>query len=230
MKMRYPFATTILLAWLALPVHAGRPLATDDAGVIETGQCEVESFLARASEREAPSTRGGTVQFGCGVGTQTQVALSAATFRTAGQSEQVWTLSGKTALGEAAGGTWALAYGLNAVKAPGRSLGHEGSFINGVLTFPLGNVLKMHANLGWSHSQAGHQSTTNWALALEHGNSSGVDVMAETFASDRESSPWIQLGLRWAAMPDKLFIDASWGRQTGSTHPSQLTLGLKFAF
>ena len=57
---------------------------------------------------------------------------------------------------------------------------------------------------------ASRRSTTNWALALEHGNSSGVDVMAETFASDRESSPWIQLGLRWAAMPDKLFIDASW--------------------
>jgi len=230
MNTQYPFATAVLLAWLALPVHAGRPLATDDAGVIETGQCEVESFLARASERGTPSTQGGSMQFGCGVGTQTQVALAAASFRTAGQSEQVWTLSGKTAFGEAAGGTWALAYGLNAVKAPGRSLSHEGSFVNGVLTLALRDALKMHANLGWSHSQAGRQSTTNWALALEQSTSAGVDVMAEAFASDRESSPWIQLGLRWAAMPDKLFIDGSWGRQTGSTRPSLLTVGLKFAF
>jgi hypothetical protein len=42
----------IALAW-ALPAHAGRPLVTDDAGIVEARACHVESWLQDESGSRA---------------------------------------------------------------------------------------------------------------------------------------------------------------------------------
>jgi hypothetical protein len=223
-------AIASLLVSVCTLACAGRPLVTEDAAVIEKAACEVESFAARTTERGSPSVRGTSLQLACGIVGHTQLALASATARSGGESERSWTFAGKTAVAESSLGAWALAWGLAAVQPAGTSLKHETSFVNGVLTMPLNDSLKLHANLGWSRSQSDRQSRTGWSLALERNAAAGIDVMGETFANDRDKSPWIQFGLRWAAVQDRLFLDASWGRQTSSSRPTLLTVGLKAAF
>lgn len=53
--------------------------------------------------------------------------------------------------------------------------------------------------------------------------------MAEFFGNDRDK-PWANAGLRWNAIPGKVMIDGSYGRQAGSQGASLATLGMKFAF
>lgn len=227
-----PALGALALACLCPPALAGRPIVTEDAGVLDRGACEVETFGLRATERATPSTTGLSVQFGCGVGYRSQVALAATSARSDGQTERGLALVGKTALNEPTdtGPAWTLAWGLDAVKPSGDSLDHETTFLNGVVSLPITKSLKLHANLGWSHSQSASQSTTGWAVALERSLPAGIDLLGEVFADDRERSPWVQIGVRWAAVPDKLFLDASWGMQTSSSRPKALTIGLKAAF
>ena len=220
-----------LLAASSTTALAGRPLATEDAGVVERGACEVESFLARATERGSPAVNGASLQLGCGIAGNSQVALALATARGGGESERGIALNGKTALGEPANGNaWAVSWGLAAVRPDGGSMKHESSFINGVYTRAIDDALKLHANLGWSRSQSARQSTTGWALALERSMPASIDLMGEVFGNDRDSAPWVQVGLRWTVVPEKFFLDTSLGRQMNSNRPQQFTLGLKAAF
>lgn len=224
--------TLLVALCIATTSHAGRPLVTEDAGVLEKGSCELETYARRLTERAAPSSNGFLLQYGCGVGMRTQVALAATMDRADGATVRGLAFGGKTSIsdGGEADPSWTLAWGLTAEKSPGASLGHETTWLNGVFSMPLGKDLKLHANLGWTRAQSTHQSTTGWAVALERSTASGIDVMGEAFASDRDRAPWLQVGLRWAAVPEKVFVDGSWGFQTVSSRPRMLTVGLKAAF
>lgn len=224
--------TLLVALCIATTSHAGRPLVTEDAGVLEKGSCELETYARRLTERAAPSSNGFSLQYGCGVGMRTQVALAATMDRADGATVRGLAFGGKTSIsdGGEADPSWTLAWGLTAEKSPGASLGHETTWLNGVFSMPLGKDLKLHANLGWTRAQSTHQSTTGWAVALERSTASGIDVMGEAFASDRDRAPWLQVGLRWAAVPEKVFVDGSWGFQTVSSRPRMLTVGLKAAF
>ena len=224
--------TLLVALCIATTSHAGRPLVTEDAGVLEKGSCELETYARRLTERAAPASNGFSLQYGCGVGMRTQVALAATMDRADGATVRGLAFGGKTSLsdGGEADPSWTLAWGLTAEKSPGASLGHETTWLNGVFSMPLGKDLKLHANLGWTRAQSTHQSTTGWAVALERSTASGIDVMGEAFARDRDRAPWLQVGLRWAAVPEKVFVDGSWGFQTVSSRPRMLTVGLKAAF
>jgi hypothetical protein len=53
--------------------------------------------------------------------------------------------------------------------------------------------------------------------------------MAEVAGDDR-GEPWLNAGLRWTAIADRLFVDASYGVQMNSARARLATIGLKFAF
>jgi hypothetical protein len=217
---------------LSLPAHAGRPLATDDAGTLEPGDCELESYAGHGRANDAPSSQRLSAQLGCGALKGTQVALAAVRDRSDGQQVQTLNLTGKTRLHQAAddGPSFALAYGLSWQRTTGSALRHECGLLNGIMSWPVSDDLTLHANLGWSHNQSVRADTTNWSVAIEHGVGHGIDLMAEILDDDRSHQPWLQTGMRWAAVPDKLFLDASLGAQSGSRHARAVTLGLRYAF
>lgn len=226
-------AIAVALA-LAPSAHAGRPLVTEDANVLDRGACELESFAARARERDAPSTRSISVQAGCGIGLDTQLALQAVRTR-GGEAGDTLALVGKTALraptDDSAGFTIAYALGADRPRDdPGwRRFRAETGTVLGVLTAPLG-VATLHANLGWTRQRSSGTNSTLWAVAVEREQALGpVDLMAETYGDDR-SAPWLALAARWAVIPERLMLDASYGVQTASGHPRLVTVGVKFAF
>ena len=58
------------------PALAGRPLQTEDAGVLEPGACEIEGATHRLSAAGERSTES-HIQWGCGIGWTSQIAVAA---------------------------------------------------------------------------------------------------------------------------------------------------------
>ena len=78
--------------------QAARPLATEDADVLDRGQCEAEGVIAQSKPAGQPSTRGWTALGTCGVGANTQLILAYNRSRTDDASLSGLLFGGKTAL------------------------------------------------------------------------------------------------------------------------------------
>lgn len=224
-------AAALLLGGLSLNAHAGRPLATEDAGVLERGECELESFIGRQRATGQPSTRSSSLQLGCGVSGGSQLALAVARERSDDEGVTSLTLLGKTLLHEVdEGPSFTLAWSASADRIALIGWRHAETSLTGVMTLALAKDLNFHANLGWSRNQQTRQDTTRWGLALEQSTEHGFDLMGELFDDDRSHHPWVQAGLRWTAIPGKLFFDTSYGFQTGRDGARAFTVGLRYAF
>lgn len=77
--------------------QAGRPLITEDAGVLGRAECEWEGFLARSHDAGLRS-RDWSTQVGCGIGWRSQIALGYGESRVAGLRVRAVGLGGKTGL------------------------------------------------------------------------------------------------------------------------------------
>lgn len=233
MKLARLLLGAALLLGLAGPSVAGRPLSTEDAGVLDPGSCELESYLGLSREPASPDSRLQSVQLGCGAVEGTQLALLHQRGRSGATRTRSLAVAGKTRLhdGGEAHPSWALAWGLGQTDdGSGAGLRADQAYLNGVASWPLSAHLMLHGNLGWSHSRLAGQSRTSWAVALEKAATDHLDLMGELFDDDRSHSPWLQLGLRWAVLPDRLWLDASQGWQSGGTRARAFTLGLRLAF
>ena len=78
-------------------------------------------------------------------------------------------------------------------------------------------------------SAAERTSSTLWSVAAERTGLGRWDAMAEVFGDDR-TDPWINGGLRFAAIAGRLFLDGSYGVQLGSGRARLARLGMKLAF
>jgi hypothetical protein len=215
---------------LAGAAQAGRPLATEDADVLDRGRCEWESFAARESASGNPSTNGWATQVGCGFAAQAQVALGYQRSRSDGVSAAGWILGGKVGLLPRREGSTGvtLAWGLTAEKSAGESMRHEGSTIAVVATRELADGLLGHGNLGWARSERERQSRGTWNLAAEWAAGEGLDLMAEVYGEER-AKPWHGAGVRYA-IGQRLSVNASYGVHRETPRTTLWTLGFKLEF
>lgn len=222
--MRTAFVLSLALA--ACVAQAGRPLQAEDAAVMDPHACELEGAhgdwrLGGGGQRQT------SLQLGCGVGWGTEVALNVIRPRELA-------LNGKTRL---ASSTWAdgdaqltLAWTLSHrhVETAWRRSG-AGLILVGSL--PLTRDLTLHANLGHQRDEVLNRRSATWALAVEHGGfgeGGRWQPMVEVFGDDR-GKPWGNAALRVALLPDRVFVDASYGRQFAGARARLTTVGFKIA-
>ena len=191
----------------------------------------MELSASRERQEASAATGVGRAQFGCGVGLRSQIAFSVAMEQAEGDRSHHAALSGKTWLRELTeedtGITIAWAAGF--LHPHGRQLDREAYEVRAVVTHPVGRWL-LHGNLGWLRSQTEHRDSTVWGAAIERlGLLGPIDAMFEFFGESGEKA-WANAGLRWNAVPGQVFVDGSYGRQTGRDGGSLVTLGLKLAF
>lgn len=231
MKLKTILATAAACA-SPLISQAGRPLQTEDAGILEAKTCEVEGATARARVAGAPTLRDSALQLGCGVGFNSQLALAVSTASDGTDRERGLRLGGKTELWSAGGDDGAaltLAWGMERARAgSGGGWKTSGVDARAVVSIPAG-PLTWHLNLGHERDTQARASTTAWGVALEHEGYGPLAPMAELFGNDREA-PWWNLGLRYTMAKDKAYIDMSYGRQMSGGTPSLLTVGFKLVF
>ncbi len=215
------------------PAYAGRPLQTEDAGVLDLRGCEIEGAHSRFSVAE---TRAYDTDFGfsCGVGFRSQLGLGRTWGRADSASSSGAGVGGKTWLWRATGdeGTAVtLAYGLSSARKEG---GWETSnhSLNVVTSIPV-SAGQVHLNLGNTKDHIEKLSSTAWNIAYESNgydfNGINLAPMGEIFGDDREA-PWWNLALRATVIPDTLFVDFSYGRQITTGTPKWVTAGFKVAF
>jgi hypothetical protein len=230
-------ASCLALMVLSSSAVAGRPLVTEDAGFIDRGGFELESYTHRQSARDTMALSGFHVQSNAGIGFNTQLGIGVDTLRQynpafdTNESTGEYAISGKTGIKELSDDAYgiAVAYGIDRTRAVGERFRDDNATINGAVTVPVGKWL-LHANLGWQRSRLAATTATTWAFAVERRAAIGpLDLGVETFGNDHDPA-WIQVGARWVVQEDRTFVDASYGLQAGSTDARQFTLGFKLVF
>jgi hypothetical protein len=217
-------------AALTLPAHAARPLATEDADVLDRGRCEWESFAGQESERDAPVGHSQTMQVGCGIGGRMQLALPYTHTRSGGVAASGAAVGGKFALVPREGNSLglALAWALTAQQSPGQAMQHESSALNLAATQAITAAWTAHANLGWTRSHSAGTSAGTWSLAGEWAVQEGFDVMAEIYG-EQQSKPWQAAGVRYA-FSDNLSVNGSFAVQGDAPRTRLWTVGVNVAF
>lgn len=229
-----PSLFVLLLTVWAQPGFAGRPFATEDAGVLERRRCEIESYYTNVQDKAASRDTSWWVQGGCGIGGKTQLAVGTGRGRSDGVAETTAAVVGKTELyAIAEGPTLTAAYSLgtsrsteSSWKQPWSAWRQTGTTAALVVTVPGTN--QWHANVGWLRSRDAPRNATWWALAWERSLGDAFSVGAETYGTDREAA-WIGIGARWN-FSESLVFDTSLARQTDSLRARQWTLGLKLGW
>lgn len=226
-------ACAVVLLLAASAAWAGRPFVTEDAGVITAGECELETFLSRTTMRDEASTRGGWIQPGCGVGLATQLSIGAGRSRSGIERETQAALTGKTALraltDEQAGVT--IAYSISGRRARGVSFKHDATAVAAVVSLPVEKDLLVHANFGWQRAEKDRRNTGVWATAIESLSVwPDLDVGAEVFGDSRTAGVYVGAGARYALKPERVFVDASWARQSARARGTLATIGVKLTF
>jgi len=212
--------------------HAGRPLVTEDAGVLERGDCEFEAIGSRLSVSGA-SARTAQLQLSCGVGLQTQIQGSLAATSLEGDRSTQAAVSAKTSLreltDEQAGFT--LAYSFAGSKPTDLGWRYDLTTLFGVVTVPVRKDLLLHGNLGASYSRVERQTSAIWAGAVEWLRiaESAFDAMVESFGTQRDPL-WLNLGIRYTVVPERFSVNVSYGAQGGSERAKLATLGFKLNF
>lgn len=218
------FLPPVLLLACAAPVHAGRPLQTDDAGVIEAGACEFEAAAARESAEGAHAHQR-SAQLGCGTSFKTEFAVAVLRAKEPADTVRGLELGGKTALSQAVALSFVLAWARPELEGWRRAAQR----VNLIYTAALPADLSLHANLGHAHYRPDRRSATTWGLALEHAGIGPVAPMVELTGDDRGAPSW-NTGLRWTAVADTLFLDVSCGQRIAPARPRVVALGLTYAF
>jgi len=226
-------AAALCALTLSTAALAGRPLQTEDAGVLDRGACELEGAQQRLRVLGETGTKNGLTA-NCGVGWSSQLGLGLAWARAGGDRSRSGGLGGKTALwaGEGDGApALTLAWGVGADRDGGhwRRSDHFATLVASVGAGP-GTV---HLNLGHVREREARRTLTTWNLAWEYdGLAIGglmLAPMGEVFGDDH-GDRWWNLAVRLTVVPDRVFFDLSYGRQIRAEKARLVTAGFKLTF
>jgi hypothetical protein len=224
-----PGLAALALACFSTQVFAARPFFTDDADVIKPGSCEIEIVQAAQWARAEPSERASSGQLGCGVGASTELTLAGLRL-TRGQDDWPALIAGgKTGLLPVADGELglALAYALTGEKLPGSEFRVTRGAASLVTTQTLGRTL-VHGNFGFARDRVEGKNLPVWGMAVER-IGTRFDYGGELYGESTRSA-WLGAGARYAVLPDRFSIDASYAMRGNSARVRRATVGVTLAF
>lgn len=201
--MRKLFALTLLVGGFDAPLDAlaARPMAVDDASILDAKSCQLESWRAHGGgQSEAWAMPA------CNFGGDWEMALGAARIG----ASTTTLLQGKTVFRPLATDDW----GIGLVLARQAGAGAAWS-ANVPFSVSLGgDRLVLHANTGLQRDTVEKSSAASWGLGADIalGKRSGLTV--ETLGQQR-GRPLRQAGLRHSLLHDRLQIDATYGKRGG---------------
>ncbi len=203
-----------LLAWCcAAPpsAWAARPLTTDDAPILDPGQCQLETW----TQRDVGHTHWWAVP-ACNVGGGWEVGAGAGRLQgrdgNRGLTQAV--LQAKTLLAAPENSGWRLGLAVSDQFEPARGLAGDWTAYLPLTVDLQGDRLQWHTNLGWRRERHGNLAAT-WATALEAAVGERGALTVEVFGI-RGGGAWRQLGARYALVPGRADIDIACGEKTGS--------------
>lgn len=225
--MRSYASVLIALALLPVCAYAGRPLATDDASMLEAGACQLELWIDRKREaREvwaAPACNfGGNVEW--------QVA-GARTFEHGRGALSAALVQAKTVLRSVDDNPWGIGLVAGATRLPRRETetGWGDPYLIVPVSFKFGEADNLiHANIGWLRNRADDRNLTLWGLAFEAPLTDSFTLLGETYG-ENSRNPFFRAGGRLNAIKDRLDFDLTYVTRQGGTRAERfLSLGLYY--
>jgi hypothetical protein len=216
----------LIAVGVATASHAGRPLATEDAAILDTGHCQVEAWIDRARD----STQGWLVP-ACNFGFDTEVQVGGARTRADGDTRfseayaQAKTLLRKPTEQE----PWGVGLVVGVVRRPLNEV-HRG-WDNPYVLVPFtqaicGTPFTFHANVGWFRNREARRDLTLWGAAIEAAVTPRATLLAEAYGENSEK-PFVRIGGRWIAIQDRLEVDLTWvTRPGGASEERFVSLGV----
>jgi hypothetical protein len=220
-------AVALALCAAAGLAEAGRPLETDDAGVAETGTCQIETWRERG--KGFHSTVLGAA---CSPVANWEIGVEGARGRSGGERERgaglglKWAPAGASELDTPLG---ELSFGLKLDLAADRSAGEgwrrEGSAAALLATLEAGKNLNLHANLALERERGGG-TEPSLRLAAEWSPAPWGLLFGETRVAKRKAGGnTVALGGRYWAVPERLGLDLTARREAGGGVTWGLGLG-----
>ncbi len=214
----------LLYAALAGAASAGRPLATDDARILEPGRCHVETWVAR---ERGGGARESWLLPACNLGggaAAAEWALGVLRSSDGGARTRGWQAQLKTVLVEADAGRPGLALAFGTQRAAGSAQPY--AYLAG--TWEPQAAWALHANLGAVHEGAVRATRANWAAAAEWSPSAAQSLAFELFGQAGAGARW-QASARRELLPGRLHLDASVARPVSGRGGSgtSVSVGMK---
>jgi hypothetical protein len=219
--MRAPLAVALCAC---LPLHAARPLTTEDAEVLDEKACQVEAWI----DRSRTDTTGWLVP-ACNFGASLEWQFGIARVHADGASRLAESyVQVKTAWRASEESPWGIGAVAGLVRHPGhRSHGWDNPFLTFPFTWRLGeSSALLHANVGASRDREEGSTVATWGVAFETPASERLTLLGEVFRED-QGKPFVRVGARHALVKDRLDIDFTVVVRAGAQRSERLfSLGL----
>lgn len=197
-----------MLCACASVVHAGRPLVTDDARIMEARTCQLESGY-----RHDHDGHEWTAVPACNPNGFFDATIGFARTQSQGATSERVVLQAKTVLRSAPENGWGVGLTIGAIDQtrPGGSPRFGETYLNVPVTFSWhDDAVLLHVNAGLDRNRYGDGTHPTWGAATEIGATSRVTLLAETFGTDR-GRPFWQAGARFTLVPGRVQLDATLG-------------------
>lgn len=216
-----------LSSCLAAGAHAaGGAYAVDDAAIGSAGECQIESWVAVASNGDFV----GVTQPACvaKLGVPVEFTATAQAARFDGEWATLTGLQGKFILLPMGSSNLAVALVLNLLQDTTK--GANVSFANVPVTLKVRDDFRLNLNSGWLHDSIDDANHLTWGAGFEWDFQRQWTLIAEAYGqTGRLSDPRMQAGLRFA--PTKTIdLDIVYGRNIAGENANWITAGLTVRF
>lgn len=218
----------VLLGFCALsvPVYAARPMIADDAKIVDSKSCQLETWFKdtkQATEYWALPA--------CNFTGNLEVTLGGArSINKDSPNETDFVLQGKTILRQFKTNEWGLGLVLGNIRHPsvGRLKHTLGDFyMNVPLTMAFNDdQFLLHANMGLLYEREVSQVQKTWGIGTETKINDSNWLVAEVFGQNDQNA-YYQIGLRHWIIKEIVQIDSAYGNRLNGSE-QWVTVGLRF--
>lgn len=217
----------ILLGLSTVQAWAARPFVTDDARLTTAHSCQLEAWT-----RIYPDSREFWVLPACNPTGNLEFTAGTGHARIDGENptnDYVFQL--KTLFRPLKPNDWGLGLAVGTVNHPDITpgpnlLGNLYAYVPLSISFN-DDDLVIHINSGWLRDKDTGSNKVTWGMGAEYRLIPRLLAIAEVFGDDRQS-PYVQLGARFAIIPDRIQVDATVGQQfSGPSDERWVSFGLR---
>jgi hypothetical protein len=206
-------AAALLLLWVA-HAHAGRPLETDDASILGSGTCQVETWVKRFRD-----TTDLWLLPACNPIGNLELTFGGAWTRGSDTYLSARLAQVKTSFRPLQADDWGIAATLGTTSYPRRAEGNSGAgdpYLYAAFSRSFAaDAWIVHLNLGAVHERDVHEASAVWGFANEIRIAPRTQFLAEIYHLGR-GQPYYQLALRHALVENRVLVDATYGDRTTS--------------
>jgi len=217
-------SVALVAAFISIFAHASRPLITDDAHLLDTGTCQVESYY----RHERAGHEWGALPT-CNPWGLFELQIGGTRAVNEGERDDRVIVQAKTIVKPALPNSWGMALTAGAQDAlrPGATRRFGDAYVNVPLTISWrDDTFMLHVNGGLDHDRYERTTRYTWGIAGEAAASDRLSLMAEAFSTGARIPFW-QAGGRVSLVPQRVQVDATLGGQWRSGLARFWSVGLR---